>query len=524
MQRSAKSEGRIREMINENLFLNDKLEFHELYNEFFNSWEIFRNHAGKLVYISPVFEKLTGYSCEDFISGENEFINLVHPDDLEKVTKASQQQSNKQSVSDLFFRIFDKEKNILYLSVDSQPVYNNEKEFFGTRISCLDVSKLKLSEIALNESQIKLSTVFNNSFEGIILVDYSGRIIDWNRGTEKITGFSKDEVLGEFVWEVQYSMAIPEVKKSTSEKAFKNVWDEKVFCLNINEQASAVGKLLNSAGEIKFVEDLVSPVMINDKKFFTIFQRDITDRQKTSLIIQQQNDELTKLNTDKDRFMSILAHDLKSPFSSVLGFLDLLEEDNGIYSVKERRDIIASVNSSAHKTFNLLEDLLLWINARAGKLNYEPQKLVFSAILNEILVGLEPMAAIKNIRIIQQASAVIYLSADKNILKTVLRNLVNNAIKFTNRNGLIIIDIKPDLEFATVMISDNGTGIEPEDLVKLFDPLHRVSSPGTDKESGTGLGLLLCKEFVEKAGGRIWVESESGKGSKFSFTVPIFCE
>lgn len=156
MQRNTKLEGRIRELENENLYLKGRLEFHELYNEFFNSWEIFRNQAGELVYISPVFENMTGYCCEDFISGENVFLDLVHQDDREMVTKALQQQSNRQSVSDLVFRILDKEENIIYLSVTSQPVYNKEKVFFGTRTSCVDISKLKLVEIALNESQITL--------------------------------------------------------------------------------------------------------------------------------------------------------------------------------------------------------------------------------------------------------------------------------------------------------------------------------------------------------------------------------
>jgi len=246
----------------------------------------------------------------------------------------------------------------------------------------------------------------------------------------------------------------------------------------------------------------------------------ITDREKAAHIIEKQNDELIKLNTDKDRFMSILAHDLKSPFHSILGLLDLLAENINSFDTKEITDIINQVNNSAHKTFNLLDDLLLWINARSGKLVFDPQELNFSEIFNDIKRDLDSLARNKNIQIIELVSFDTFILADKNILKTVLRNLISNAIKFTDQNGLITINAESDSEFVTVLVSDTGIGIEQIDLVRLFDTHRRISTPGTRNETGTGLGLLLCKEFIDRLGGRIWAESEPGKGSKFSFTVP----
>jgi len=372
----------------------------------------------------------------------------------------------------------------------------------------------------LENENLLLKTIFNNSFEGIIIADESGLIIDWNSGSEKITGLSKASVIGEYIWKVQYKLAIPELRKATSETAHESLWNTKVLCLQNGETIRGVGKIQTYGREIKYVEDLISPIIINDNRFFCVFQRDITDREKAAHIIEKQNDELIKLNTDKDRFMSILAHDLKSPFHSILGLLDLLAENINSFDTKEITDIINQVNNSAHKTFNLLDDLLLWINARSGKLVFDPQELNFSEIFNDIKRDLDSLARNKNIQIIELVSFDTFILADKNILKTVLRNLISNAIKFTDQNGLITINAESDSEFVTVLVSDTGIGIEQIDLVRLFDTHRRISTPGTRNETGTGLGLLLCKEFIDRLGGRIWAESEPGKGSKFSFTVP----
>jgi PAS domain S-box-containing protein len=379
-------------------------------------------------------------------------------------------------------------------------------------------SRLEYIEL-YNESQIKLKTIFDNSFEGIILIDDSSRIIDWNICMEKITGIPKESILQEYIWTVQHRILTLNNLSNITEEDIEKKWKDKVQILKPGEVIRGVGKISDSSGEIKYLEDLISPVIINEKKFFCIFQRDITAHKLSGVIIQEQNTELTKLNNDKDRFLSILAHDLKSPFGSILGFIDLLANNFKAYDASEIEDIIYTIQKSAHRTFNLLEDLLQWINARSGKLTSVPQNINFHDICDEIITGLEPLANDKNIKIIQQASEEVNLFTDKNILKTVLRNLVYNAIKFTERDGLIIISVKPGHHFVTIIVTDNGIGIEQTDLVKLFDNLHRLSTPGTENEPGTGLGLLLCKELVEKSGGRIWAESEPGKGSKFKFTV-----
>jgi signal transduction histidine kinase len=166
----------------------------------------------------------------------------------------------------------------------------------------------------------------------------------------------------------------------------------------------------------------------------------------------------------------------------------------------------------------------MWVRTQTGKISFEPQKLNFADICKDILEILKPSANSKNITINYYAPDEINVFADKDMLKTIFRNLISNAIKFTNKNGTININSEENSGNVTISVSDNGIGISQDNLAKLFDISKVLTTKGTAEETGTGLGLLLCKEFIEKHGGKIWVESEVGKGSDFKFTLPISAE
>jgi two-component system, sensor histidine kinase and response regulator len=237
--------------------------------------------------------------------------------------------------------------------------------------------------------------------------------------------------------------------------------------------------------------------------------------------LNKANNELKELNTSKDRFISILAHDLKSPFNSILGFVKLLKKNIRKYSIAKIESQIEIVNTSTQSTYNLLEDILTWARAQSDKLPFKPEKLSLATICDNVFENLKLTANTKNITINHFATDDINIFADKNMITTVLRNLISNSIKFTNKNGRIDIYAEQNQTNVTIIVSDNGVGIEPDTLIKLFDISQKITTEGTANEKGTGLGLLLCKEFVEKHGGKIWVESELGKGSDFKFTMPL---
>ncbi|MFH0842184.1 MAG: ATP-binding protein [Bacteroidota bacterium] len=233
---------------------------------------------------------------------------------------------------------------------------------------------------------------------------------------------------------------------------------------------------------------------------------------------------LRQLNTDKDRFISILGHDLKSPFNNLLGLSELLAEDIRNLNTDEIENLVNKINKTARTTYDLLEDILKWARAQQGKLPFNPHMLKITDICNSVLETLIPAGDAKDIRINYSETKETEVFADPDMLKTVLRNLVSNAIKFTNRGGSIKISAEENSGIVLISVSDNGIGIPPENITKLFDISEVLTTKGTADETGTGLGLLLCKEFVEKHGGKIRVESEVGKGSNFKFTLPISVE
>lgn len=265
-------------------------------------------------------------------------------------------------------------------------------------------------------------------------------------------------------------------------------------------------------------------VMDNGDIIWTGTLDDITERKQIEEEINFKNTELLKLNADKDIFMSILGHDLITPFNSILGYLDLLANNLRKYEIDKIERQLTIVNNSALRAFYLLEDILTWARSQSGKLPFEPSEFYFNISCNKVVEILKPNANIKNITINIVETERITVFADINMLNTILRNLISNAIKFTNNGGNISIYAQQNSSGVTISVSDNGIGIAPEILSKLFDITQMYSSKGTANEKGTGFGVLLCKEFVEKHSGKIWVESELGKGSVFKFTLPLNTE
>jgi signal transduction histidine kinase/Tfp pilus assembly protein PilF len=249
---------------------------------------------------------------------------------------------------------------------------------------------------------------------------------------------------------------------------------------------------------------------------------------KSYIALQKQKDdlqtlasELHKINKGKDRFMAILGHDLKSPFNVLLGMSEMLAEDINKIDIIEVEVIARELNTAARSTYNLLEDILLWARVQSGKIPFKPKKLNITEIANDIIGLMSPAANSKNITISHYEPANINAYADPDMIKTVLRNLVSNSIKFSNKDGMIFIkSVQTDSELI-ISVSDNGIGIPPENLTTLFINSEVTTTKGTANETGTGLGLSICKEFIEIHGGTIWAESELGKGSEFKFTLPF---
>ena len=249
--------------------------------------------------------------------------------------------------------------------------------------------------------------------------------------------------------------------------------------------------------------------------------QDITKLKLAENSLFEQKTQLQELNATKDKLFSIIAHDLRSPFNSILGFSEILIENLKNLEVAESEKILGYINSSTKHTLILLDNLLNWANSQTGQIRFNPEKIIFSETILEIIKLETSIAKSKNISLHYSPSDEIEVYADKNMLKTVFRNLISNAIKFTKLGGHIRVSAISKQDHVEITISDDGIGMNKEKLKGLFNISSNTTTVGTANEKGSGLGLVICKDFIEKHDGKIWVESEEGKGSVFKFTLPL---
>jgi PAS domain S-box-containing protein len=248
---------------------------------------------------------------------------------------------------------------------------------------------------------------------------------------------------------------------------------------------------------------------------------DITERILVEEEIRRKNEELVNLNATKDKFFSIIAHDLRNPFNSILGLSNLLVEQIQEGDFSNAGYYASVIEKTTEQTLDLLLNLLEWSRSQIGKIQFNPENMDVVLLVNEVIQLLADSANQKSISISVDIPADAQIIADKEMVGTILRNLISNAIKFTNKGGHIDVIAEQNRNEFSISVIDDGVGINPDRFEKLFRIDENHSTLGTHNEKGTGLGLMLCKEFVERHGGKIWVESTLGKGSRFYFTIPI---
>jgi len=255
---------------------------------------------------------------------------------------------------------------------------------------------------------------------------------------------------------------------------------------------------------------------------FIMFLKEIDEKTilQKNIRIQKDKLKLEELNKTKNKLFSIIAHDLRSPFNGILGLSELLMETVKKFEIEKSEQYLKIIISSAQNTLVLLDNLLNWARTQTGQLNFNPQKIILTPIIKGIIQISNLSAVAKNISLVQNKTEDIEVYADGNMLKIIIRNLISNAIKFTNQGGKITVSAKKEPDRVEITISDNGVGMSEESVNKLFRIATNETTMGTADEKGSGLGLILCRELVEKHGGRIWVESLLGKGSSFIFTLP----
>ncbi|MGE5403024.1 MAG: PAS domain S-box protein [Ignavibacteriales bacterium] len=390
----------------------------------------------------------------------------------------------------------------------------------------------KRIEEALLERESQLKATFEQAAVGIAHVALDGRWVKVNQRICDITGYSPEEMLSlDF-----QSMTFPEDLPPDLEN-IKKIIEGEIRTYSMEK------RYIRRDGAVIWTDLTVSLVRdaSGTPKYFISIIEDIDERKKAEEQIRRYAEELRlnkealennakelaslnknlhELNASKDKFFSIVAHDLRSPFSALLGFTEYLSHNIDELSKEEVRDFSHRIYNSLKRVFKLIENLLQWSSLQSGRMEFSPASFCLNVMIRDILDIYQVNAARKRINLNYEFSEEFNVFADRNMINTVIRNLLSNAIKFTPQHGRVVVrQYSSTPEEVIVEVSDTGMGIEQGEIKRLFKIDENVIKEGTDKEKGTGLGLILCKDFVERNSGRIWVESEPGNGSTFKFTL-----
>jgi len=365
----------------------------------------------------------------------------------------------------------------------------------------------KTQQIA--QSEVRYRLLFQRTPAGIIEYDENLNIIDVNEKFEEISNKPKTEI---FTYNLK-NITNQDIVK-TFQTAIKN--KEGFWEGFFHEQLISDARFL-------IIRTKPFDFLVDDKKRKggVAILEDITERKNTEQQIQKYVNELKQLNVTKDKLFSIIAHDLRSPFNVLLHNAKYLNTKYNELSREQIVHMIDGINKSAREAFNLLENLLHWARTQTDRIELEPEPINVETLVESNLTLLKIIAQNKNISIYSRVHKNIQIFGDFNTLNTVLRNLISNAIKFSFPNKTITITTNIQGNYLEISVIDEGVGIPENVISKLFKLDSSYTSKGTMNEKGTGLGLILCKEFVERNGGVLSLESEVNKGSKFSFTVPL---
>ena len=463
------------------------------------------NLAGNITYANSNVFKTTGYTPDELI-GKNPRIFKSGETSAAEYKAIWSCILKGQSWKGVFH---NKKKNgeLYWESALISPILSKEGKVINYLAIKEDITEKMNAEVELKNSQMQLQTIVNTTISGVSILDAERVHVFANPNCVNIHGYTQEEITGTSF----DNLVHPDDRISAGAMFDDLISERKSF---ISKALRVVRKDLNEVVWINL--NLTKYPRLNnaEKDGFLIVFQDITKR----LDMEQ---ELVKLNADKDRFMSILAHDLRSPFNGILGLLSLILEDIHKFSMDELVDLLMEMDKSAKNVYSLLEDLLIWSKSQSGNLLIMPERINLKLVCDEVMELLTITAKNKRITLKLSANDKMFVFVDMNMMRTVIRNLVSNAIKFTPKGGEIELRVDQKTEHYEVTVADNGVGMTPEKIARLWDYAKPQTTPGTEGESGTGLGLLLCKEMVTRFGGEIWVKSEKNKGTEFIFSVPF---
>jgi PAS domain S-box-containing protein len=374
-----------------------------------------------------------------------------------------------------------------------------------------EIEKQSKALMEINRELQKLSVVVRESDNAVAIMDPKGNFEWVNAGFEKLYEYTLEEFCQAKGINILQASEYPGISEALRE------------CHDKKSSVSYSAFQITKSGKEVWFQTTLSPIIDTNGKIQQLvsIDSDITKLKEAEVEISRQRDNLAILNAAKDKFFSIISHDLKNPFSVLLSITESLTLNFSHLTDEEKNIAIRQINDTVKLLFNLLENLLKWSLAQTGKIQYNPEIIDLKKLIQINISILALNAEKKQVRIVSELGKELQAYADKEMIDTVIRNLLTNAIKFNKPGGVISMKARKKNDWLEVAVEDTGIGLSKEDVGKLFRIDVKNKSIGSSKEKGTGLGLILCKEFVEKHGGKMGVESELGRGSRFYFTLPV---
>jgi PAS domain S-box-containing protein len=464
-------------------------------------------HDGKFIDVNPALVKMFGYDSKEELMAIDIKTQLYF-EPAERDSTILEEETIGIEVYSL------KKKDGSALWVEDHGWYNTDEN--GNILShegiIRDITQRKKAEEELAQERYLMLMLMDNLPDHIYFKDLESRFVRINKSQAQFFGLNDPDLA---IGKTDADFFSGDHSQQTFEDEMTIIRTGKM--LNIEEKET-----YNDRPDT-WVSTFKMPLYDKAGKIIGTFgiSRDITTQQLYQSEIKLKNEELQKLNAEKDKFFSIIAHDLRNPLGAFMSYTELMVEDIDNLSVHEIKDMAVDMKNSAYNLFNLLENLLEWSRIERGIIGFEPKSYNLMTKINESMQSVLESANKKGIGIGFNVPKDMKVYTDENMLKSTIRNLATNAVKFTPKGGKITLTAKPVYDnFVEISFRDTGIGMNKDILDKLFRLDAHTSRPGTEGEPSSGLGLILCKDFIDKQGGKIWVESEPGKGSVFYFTIP----
>lgn len=514
-----------------------------------------KDKNSKILITNKRHAELIGLDAPSRMIGKTDFD--LHPREMANKYFWSEKElmANKKSIINLEEEVLDHKGNKFYFSTTKIPLIDSQGTCYGLVGIGRDISDRKKAEqkllehteelhqvnalleekqeeisqqteelrsqtetlSSLNEELERLSFVARETDNLVLILDAEGNIEWVNASFERIYGESFDEYKNKLGVNIMEASHHPGIRK---------IFDR---CRETAESVSYETSVTGKNGNRMWFQSNMTPVHGTEGTInrFIIIDSDITDLKKAQAMISEQKeeiegqrDQLEKLNRTKDKFMSIIAHDLRNPFHSILGFSDLLVRDDDELDEEKKMSFIRLINDSALFAHDLLENLLQWSRSQTDMIKYNPGQVNLKSVVDDVERISRASMEKKHLEFKCEVSSGDKVFGDANMLNAIIRNLLNNAIKFTPENGRITVSMESPDGNNVISISDTGIGIRKEDIERILNLEEFHSTSGTSGEPGTGLGLILVTDFISRHGGKLDISSEPGKGSTFSFNLP----